>query len=192
MEFIQSLDYQILSFIVESVRSNFLTPIMLFITRLGDGGIIWLILATFCLLKKKTRPCGAAMLLSLVIGLLIGNLTIKPLVARPRPFLTYPELTNLVEQGGYSFPSAHAMSSFAAATVFYIFFLKCRHAAYGIPVLILAALIALSRLYVCVHYPSDVLCGTLLGIVIAIISVWLITRSNAFRKNMQEDVPHEK
>ena len=192
MEFIQSLDYQILSFIVESVRSNFLTPIMLFITRLGDGGIVWLILAAICLVKKKTRPCGAAMLLSLVIGLLIGNLTIKPLVARPRPFLTYPELTNLVAQGGYSFPSAHAMSSFAAATVFYLFSRKHGHAAHGIPALILAALIALSRLYVCVHYPSDVLCGTLLGIVIAIISVWLITRSNAFRKNMQEDIPHEK
>ncbi len=192
MEFIQSLDYQILSFIAESVRSDFLTPIMLFITRLGDGGIVWLILAAICLVKKKTRPCGAAMLLSLVIGLLIGNLTIKPLVARPRPFLTYPELTNLVAQGGYSFPSAHAMSSFAAATVFYLFFRKSGHTAYGIPVLILAALIALSRLYVCVHYPSDVLCGTLLGIVIAIISVWLIKRSKVLRRNMQEDFPHEK
>lgn len=192
MEFIQSLDYQILSFIAESVRSDFLTPIMLFITRLGDGGIVWLILAAICLVKKKTRPCGAAMLLSLVIGLLIGNLTIKPLVARPRPFLTYPELTNLVAQGGYSFPSAHAMSSFAAATVFYLFSRKHGHAAYGTPVLILAALIALSRLYVCVHYPSDVLCGTLLGIVIAIISVWLIKRSKVLRRNMQEDFPHEK
>lgn len=192
MEFIQSLDYQILSFIAESVRSDFLTPIMLFITRLGDGGIVWLILAAICLVKKKTRPCGAAMLLSLVIGLLIGNLTIKPLVARPRPFLTYPELTNLVAQGGYSFPSAHAMSSFAAATVFYLFFRKNGHTAYGIPVLILAALIALSRLYVCVHYPSDVLCGTLLGIVIAVISVWLIKRSKVLRRNMQEDFPHEK
>lgn len=192
MEFIQSLDYQILSFIAESVRSDFLTPIMLFITRLGDGGIVWLILATLCLLKKKTRPCGAAMLLSLVIGLLIGNLTIKPLVSRPRPFLTYPELTNLVEQGGYSFPSAHAMSSFAAATVFYLFFRKNGHTAYSVPVLILAALIALSRLYVCVHYPSDVLCGTLLGIVIAVISVWLIKHSKVLRRNMQEDFPHEK
>ena len=110
MEFIQSLDYQILAAIIEYVRGDFLTPVMLFITHLGDGGVIWLVLAALCLMRRQTRLCGVTMLLALFIGLLVGNLTIKPLVARMRPFLAYPELTNLVTQGGYSFPAARRMS----------------------------------------------------------------------------------
>ena len=192
MEFIQSLDYQILAAIIEYVRGDFLTPVMLFITHLGDGGVIWRVLAALCLMRRQTRLCGVTMLLALFIGLLVGNLTIKPLVARMRPFLAYPELTNLVTQGGYSFPSAHAMSSFAAATSFYLFFRETGHTAYGIPCLVLAALVALSRLYVCVHYPSDVFCGTLLGIALAFLATRLTRTCAARLKKSREGSRHEK
>lgn len=192
MEFIQSLDYQILAAIIEYVRSDFLTPLVLFITHLGDGGTVWLILAALCLVRRQTRPCGAAMLVALLIGLLVGNMTIKPLVARPRPFLTDPELTNLIRQGGWSFPSAHAMSSFAAATSFYLFFRRKGHAAYGIPCLVLAALIALSRLYVCVHYPSDVLCGALLGVALAFLATGLVRKGASLYHDFTGGSRHEK
>ncbi|MDR3766331.1 MAG: phosphatase PAP2 family protein, partial [Butyricicoccus sp.] len=89
MELIQSADYQILLFLIEHVRSAFLTPIFLFITHLGDGGVTWLLVAALCLLRRETRPCGVIILLALVLGLLVGNLAIKNLVARPRPFQTY-------------------------------------------------------------------------------------------------------
>lgn len=192
MEFIQSLDYQILAAIIAHVRSDFLTPLVLFITHLGDGGTVWIILAALCLLRRQTRPCGVTMLLALLIGLLVGNMTIKPLVARPRPFLTYPELTNLIKQGGWSFPSAHAMSSFAAATSFFLFFRRSGHAVYGIPVLVLAALIALSRLYVCVHYPSDVFCGALLGVALAFLSTWLVREGTSLYHDRTGGSRHEK
>ncbi len=176
MERIQSFDYEVLLFLIEHVRSAFLTPIFLFITHLGDGGALWLVVAVLCLLRRETRPCGIIILLALILGLLIGNLAIKNLVARPRPFQTYPELTNLVPQGGYSFPSAHAMSSFAAATSAFLFFRRHGRKWLGIVLLFLAACIAISRLYVCVHYPSDVLCGSLLGIALGCLATYLVQK----------------
>lgn len=162
---ITAIDYYILSHFILPFRCAPLTALMTAITHLGDGGMVWLAIALICLLRPKTRRAGIAVLAALVLGLLIGNMTIKPLIARPRPFITFPELTALVKQGGYSFPSAHAMSSFAAATAIFFF-----HRKSGAVCLVLAALIAFSRLYVCVHYPSDVLCGILLGIGIGFVS----------------------
>ena len=189
MGLIESIDYQILAGIITHVRCNVLTPAVIFITRLGDNGFVWLVLAAACLAHRRTRACGAAILLVLALGLLVGNMGIKQIVARPRPFQTYPELVNLIKQGGYSFPSAHSMSSFAAATVFCRFAQQDGHAIRGIPPLVLAALIALSRLYVCVHYPSDVLCGALLGIALAFVAVWLTKQVSGW---LNQRRPHEK
>ena len=176
MEFIQAMDYQILTSIVMHLRSEVLTPVFLCITHLGDGGVLWLLTAALCLTRRATRPCGVAILLALVLGLFAGNLVIKNLVARPRPFQTYPELFNLIEQGGYSFPSAHAMSSFASATAVFLFFRRRGQRWPGVVMLTAAALIAFSRLYVCVHYPSDVVCGMLLGIALGCLSTALVRR----------------
>ncbi len=177
LELIQSTDYAILHVLCEQVRSAVLTPVMLCITHLGDGGAVWLVLAALCLVRRPTRRCGVAMLLALLLGLLVGNLAIKNLVARPRPFETYPELVNLVAQGGYSFPSAHAMSSFAAATGLFLFCRSWGRTALGVLPLVLAALIAFSRLYVCVHYPSDVVCGALLGVLLGCLATYLVKRA---------------
>lgn len=159
---IQAIDYAILCFI-QNMQSEPLNILMVAITRLGDGGILWLAIAFVCFLQPKYRRCSASILVALVIGLLIGNMTIKPIIARPRPFQTYSDLVALVAQGGFSFPSAHAMSSFASATAIFFY-----HKKLGVICLIAAILIAFSRLYVCVHYPSDVLCGSLIGIAIGI------------------------
>lgn len=175
MELIQSIDYQLMT-LVAALRSDILTSVLVFITHLGDEGLVWLVLSAACLVRRKTRRCGAAMLLALVFSLLVGNMTIKPLVARLRPFQTYPELISLIKQGGYSFPSAHAMSSFAAATAFYLPFRKRGQASHGIPCLVLAFLIAFSRVYVGVHYPSDVLAGSLIGILLALAATWITDR----------------
>lgn len=184
MDFIQTIDYEILSAIVQHVRSDLLTPVFLCITHLGDGGLLWLLTAALCLSRRATRPCGVAILLALVLGLFAGNLVIKNLVARPRPFQTYPELFHLIDQGGYSFPSAHAMSSFAAATVVFLFFRRRGQLWPGLVLLTMAALIAFSRLYVCVHYPSDVICGTLLGICLGCVAIALVRR---FQSRFQRD-----
>lgn len=177
MQQILTVDYEILYFICHYFRNDFLNPIMLFITHLGDGGAIWIFIALIFLLKKQTRIFGISMLISLLAGLIIGNMIMKPFFARPRPFKTYADIINLINQGGYSFPSGHSLSSFTAATSFYLCAkYKNIKLNFARVFLVLATLIALSRLYVCVHYPTDVLCGSLIGIVIAVIVVKIIIK----------------
>lgn len=189
MQYILSFDYQILHFICEYIRNDFLNYIMLFITHLGDAGVFWIVIAILCIIKKETRIFGISMLASLGIGLLIGNIIMKPLIARDRPFLTYNELSNLIKQGGYSFPSGHALSSFAASVSFYMCakyqknmfpqIKRCRiRCIFGKLLIFMAVLVAFSRLYVCVHYPTDVICGAIIGVVIAIFVTKLLFKSH--------------
>lgn len=159
------LDGNILLWIQENVRNDFLTPIMTFITHLGDSGWFWIVLAVVLLLRKKTRTVGFLTACSLLGSLLINNLLLKNLVARIRPYEVVEGLHRIIEaQVDLSFPSGHVGSSFAAAVVI---FLMCPKKA-GIPALVLAFLIMLSRLYVGVHYPTDVLAGMVTGTLIAV------------------------
>lgn len=106
MEWIQGLDHDILLYIAQHVRQDWLTPIVTLITSLGNAGAIWLVLALVLVIRPRTRRCGIAMLLALLLGLLIGNLAIKNIVARSRPFRTYTDIIPLVSPGDlYSFPS---------------------------------------------------------------------------------------
>jgi len=150
----------ILLFIQEFIRNEILTPIFLFITHLGDGGMIWIIACVLMLFFKKTRWVGVTGLLALLGSLLINNMLIKNLVARPRPFVRIEDLTILIPiPSEYSFPSGHTASSFAAAFVF----LRHLPKKLGIPAIVLASLIGLSRMYIGVHYPTDILFGVLSG-----------------------------
>ncbi len=157
-------DASILLWIQEYVRCDALTPAMTFITHLGDGGAVWIILAAACLLFARTRKCGALMGVSLACNFLVNNLFLKNLIARTRPYEAVQGLSRIIEaQSDFSFPSGHSGSSFAAAAVI---FLMCPRR-YGIPALMLASAIALSRLYVGVHYPTDVMAGALIGAAVA-------------------------
>ena len=111
MEWIQGLDHDILLYIAQHVRQDWLTPIVTLITSLGNAGAIWLVLALVLVIRPRTRRCGIATLLALLLGLLIGNLAIKNIVARSRPFRTYTDIIPLVSPGDvYSFPSGHTLS----------------------------------------------------------------------------------
>ena len=175
-------DDQFLLFLQENVRSDVLTPIMTFITRLGDKGLFWIATAIILCCFKKTRPLGIMAGISLVFSVLINNAILKNLVARPRPYL--PETVGgkglillIEEQHDWSFPSGHSGASFAAAVVYLVKGPK----KLGIPSIILAALIAFSRLYVGVHYPTDVIAGIITGTFCAIISImiWKIIENKA-------------
>ena len=160
LNWIQQTDAAILLFIQEHIRSAVLTPVMQAASLLGDGGAVWIAAAVLLLLFKKTRRGGLDVALSLALGSALNNLVIKNLVCRPRPYTTLAALETLVEPlSSYSFPSGHSCSSFAAATAIAICFRKKG----GLWALLPAAVIALSRCYVGVHYPTDVLCGSLLG-----------------------------
>lgn len=172
MEWIAFWDHQILSQLIQHIRTDWLTPIMTCITSLGNVGAVWLVIALVCLMRPKSRRCGAAMITALLLGLVLGNGLLKHWVARPRPFLTHADLIPLIREGGFSFPSGHTLSSFTAATACFCYYKKAGAACY-----VLAFLIGFSRLYMAVHYPSDVLCGGLLGIAIGLAAVCLVNRT---------------
>ena len=158
---IQQIDESILLFIQEYIRQDWMDGFWTNITHLGDGGIFWIALALILLIPKQTRKAGVSALLALGIGALITNVAVKNIVARIRPYDTITELILLIErQHDFSFPSGHTCASFAAACALY----RTLPRKWGIACIALAVLIALSRLYVGVHYPTDVLGGVAVGI----------------------------
>lgn len=159
MSAITQAELSVLDFIREHVGCALFDRLMPAVTFLGDGGAVWIALTAALLIFRRSRRYGAMLALSLMMGAFVCNAVLKPLVARARPF----------EAGGFSglliaapddfsFPSGHTTAAFAAAAVFLLAGIRGRWA-----VLALAALISFSRLYLYVHYPTDVLAGVLFG-----------------------------
>ena len=159
IDFIVSIDKEILCFIQEFLRCDFLNKIFSFITSLGNGGFIWIVISIILLIPKKTRKVGVLSICSLLLCYVTNDLIIKKLVARERPFNQFSELIPLIKKPvDFSFPSGHSASSFASAGILFRYLDK----KYGI--IVLAALIAFSRLYLGVHFPSDVIAGIIMGL----------------------------
>jgi len=157
---IQSADWAVMHAIQHFCRCGVLDRVFPFITGLGNIGIVWILIALILMIRKKTRRYGILMLIALGIGAIVGQGIIKHLVQRPRPFILDSSVKLLISAPrDTSFPSGH---SAAAATGAYML---CRmNKAAGIPAVILALLIAFSRMYLYVHFPSDVIAGLLLGV----------------------------
>ena len=154
-------DANILLWIQHNLRVGILNPIMIFITHLGDKGLFWTILTLALMFFRKTRKTGVTSAISMVIGLIVVNIILKNWVARIRPYELVEGLNLMIEkQKDFSFPSGHATNSFACAWVLFRELKK----PYGVSALILAILIALSRLFVGVHYPTDIIIGIAIGI----------------------------
>jgi len=156
----------------QAIQSPMLTPLMKLVTTLGEGGAIWIAVGIILLIRKPTRKAGAVVLLALIFCLVTGNILLKNIIARPRPCWRNPEVPMLIAiPKDYSFPSGHTMSSFAAATGVFFWDKK-----WGIAALVLAVLTSLSRLYFYVHYPTDILAGMIIGILLAFISKEIVNR----------------
>ncbi|MGN0156613.1 MAG: phosphatase PAP2 family protein [Lachnospiraceae bacterium] len=165
LEELMMLDGNILLWIQEYLRVEPLTIILSFITHLGDMGIIWIVISLLLLLRKGTRRAGMMSLISLALCFCVTNLFLKNLFNRIRPYEVVNGLELLIEkQKDFSFPSGHSASSFASAVVLY----KTLPKRYGVIILGMAFIISLSRLYVGVHYPSDVIAGIMIGTITAI------------------------
>ena len=146
--------------IQQYLANDFLNLLIPRVSSLGDAGLIWIVLSVLLLLFPKTQKAGLASGIALLFMLVTGNMILKPLVARLRPFAVNTAVELLIPPPtDFSFPSGHTYASFASASAI---FRNSRRI--GIPALILAFLIAFSRLYLYVHYPTDVLFGILLGI----------------------------
>lgn len=175
----------------ESAAGGFFDWLFPFITLLGNGGIFFIAVAVVCLLFKKGRRTGATMLVALLLGLLVTNLALKNGIARPRPyadelstFFTYWQaIGHGLENEIYSFPSGHATASFAAMTAVFL----CGNKKYSYLAYVLALLIGFSRIYIQVHYASDIVGGALVGTLCGI-GAWLLIRF-WFRKMAASDKP---
>jgi undecaprenyl-diphosphatase len=177
----ESFDLPILDWIQANLQSELLDTVMPIITTFGDAGIFWMVCAVLLLFFPKTRRIGLGMGFAMAMGLLVCNVTLKPLVGRIRPYdYQINELGRTWESllvGGkllidtphdFSFPSGHTIASFEASVA-----LLRGNKKLGIPALILAFLIAFSRLYLYVHYPTDVVFSIFLGTAFALFAYWL-------------------
>lgn len=156
-------EFLILDFIKDNLANPFLDFLMPKITALGNGGIIWIITAVVLLAIPKYRKGGIALSVGLLLGLIIGNLTLKPLIARVRPFDMVGGIDLLITAPvDYSFPSGHTLSSVIAASI-----LTMNDKRFGYVAIPLAVLIAFSRLYLYVHFLTDILGGVVLAAIIS-------------------------
>lgn len=171
MEYINNLDTQTLLYIQEHIRTDLLSSILIPFTHLGDKGILWILTSLILMCFKKTRKIGLICGLSLFIGAIITNVMLKNIVARTRPFYAINDLIALISYPkDYSFPSGHSTSWFAGGFSMFLTINK----KISFIFLILATCMGFSRLYVGVHYPTDVISGIIIGIVSALISYYTI------------------
>lgn len=160
---IRTFDFYLLKKIEYAFKCDFLDKYMPIITKMGNGGIIWLIFSFMFILSGDFKS-GSAIIIGLLSGVLTGNLIIKNIVARARPSWLIDDLDLLIPNPrDYSFPSCHTLSSTISAVIIF----SISNPAIGIAAIVLACLIAFSRLYLMVHYPSDILGGMILGLTLA-------------------------
>ncbi len=167
MDAFTAFEVEFIFFLQEYIRTPILTYIMKFFTTIGNAGIIFIAACIILLIIKKYRPIGIIASVSLILNLFVVNLLLKPLVGRMRPYDAFNNLTILINApSDYSFPSGHSSAGFAVAAVIFMLMPK----KYGIPAIIIASIIAFSRLYLGVHYPSDVAAGIIIGCLTGICS----------------------
>ena len=160
LDAIQSFDFSVLNFIQDTFRCGFLNAVTVFLSYLTTSGIIWIVIGVVMVLFRKTRAAGVLLLAALAFSFLTGDVLLKHLVNRPRPFTVNTDIALLIKQpSGASFPSTHSALAAAVTTV-----LLAKKRAFGYAALALTVIIAFSRLYLYVHYPSDVFCGLVLGV----------------------------
>lgn len=180
---IDKFDADILIFIQEHIRCGVLDPFFKTITHLGDAGLFWIALTVIMLCFKKTRKAGICSAAALLGSVLINNVILKPLVARVRPYEVIDGLVLMVARASdYSFPSGHTGASFASAVAMFRHIKK----PYAVLLIVLASLIAFSRLYIGIHYPTDVLGGLITGIGMGIAADIIV--SKLYKKREKKEV----
>lgn len=169
LEAINAFDLSVLC-AIGSTRNTVLDAVMTFISASGNKGFIFILVTVLLLLSVKTRKIGVYAAVSLSIDAVLCNVIIKPLVARPRPFDFFDVITRdmliIPPPTDFSFPSGHTAAAFAFSAAIYY-----KNKVLGIIAFVFSVAMGYSRLYLCVHYPTDVLAGAILGIVCGVFSV---------------------
>lgn len=169
IKYLQSIDIKVLNWINVKWRNKWFDRLMPMITAAGNLGIIWIVISVFLISKKDYRILGNMIIVGLIITTIVGEGIIKNVVRRKRPYHGDDNRKLLISKPiTYSFPSGHTASSFAVAAIF----IKTDNAA-SFGIITLATLIAFSRIYLGVHYPSDVLGGAIIGFICGMVTVFI-------------------
>lgn len=152
---------------IQNIRTSFLDKLIPCITFLGQWSILWIVIAILCLASKQKRKLGISLTFNIVINTIVCNLIFKNIVQRLRPYILNESFNLIIppEKDFFSFPSGHSMFAFGAATIIFFYNKKI-----GICMYLLAAMIAFSRLYLYMHFPTDVMIGSAMGVLFAIFS----------------------
>lgn len=169
----------------QSIRTPLGDTVMVFVTKLGDAGFLWILLAVILILIPKKRKSGILLMLALVVEVILCNGILKPIICRVRPCDVNSAIQLLIPRPqDFSFPSGHTAAAFAAVTALY----SAKEKVLWKLTLILAVFIALSRMYLYVHYPTDILGGMLAGVIAGYIGYWLVKRiGKQKRTNVKQD-----
>lgn len=171
LDAINRFDFMVLDWIQEHLRCGFLDFIMVPITHLGKSGIFFIVCAVVMLFFPKWRKTGWSIGVALLLGLIVCNIIVKPLVARIRPYDVHYVKLLIAPETDFSFPSGHTIAAFEFATAFAI-----RKKNWAVPVYVLAFLIAFSRLYLYMHYPTDVLVSIVFGAIFGLLGVIIVDK----------------
>lgn len=159
-------------YFLQELHNPVFDKIMVFITSLGNSGLLWIGLAIIMMFFKKYRKCAISIGIALVFKELLGNVILKELIMRERPCWIDPTVELLIKSpSSFSFPSGHTFDAFAASFSIYL-----NHKKEGVAAIVVAALIAFSRMYVFVHFPTDILGGMVLGIGVAVLTYFIVHR----------------
>ena len=216
MDSFTQLDGNLLIGIQQALNADWLTPVMKVITMFGDKGIFWIICCLVMLLFRRTRRLGIICSLTLLCTFIICNLSLKPLIDRARPWVTFQLVDPMLPPpGDASFPSGHSTNSMGPAWALYLATMPVKTAAgrsydevrclgwkgegasprlmhkLGIAAVVLAVLIGISRLYLGMHYPSDVVCGLLLGMIVATVVYRIVLRIEDTRGILGGGLPED-
>ncbi len=188
LQFIKTFDVNTIDFINNHLQYPFLNKIMAFITALGNSGLFWIVLTIALIISKKYRKIGLLAACSLLLSSIIGLKIFKPLFQRPRPFIEFSYIKPYIPKlTSYSFPSGHATIAFSVAG---IIVKMVKQKIYSIPIIILACLVAISRVYLMVHYPSDVIAGIILGLICSylVLLIFKKIQSRRLKEKQQQKI----
>lgn len=188
-DWLQNWDVSVLNWLQEHMANPILDGFFAFVTHLGDEGILWIALAVIFLFFKKTRKMGITMGVALLLGLILGNGVLKNVIGRVRPYNLDGAYGSIIgvddllvgQPGDKSFPSGHTLGSFEAALAMLYYDRR-----FGIPAVVLAAMIAFSRMYLYLHYPTDIMGGVVLAVINVILAVLIVNAVYRYFENKKK------
>lgn len=176
MDALNQFEIGILDFIRNTFSCKFLDCFFISVTRLSDKGIFWIVLAAVLLCFKKTRKTGICLGTVLLIGEILGNQILKKIFERPRPYTVNPDITLVIDKlSSFSFPSGHSRCAVECAVSIY-----ANNKKWGIAAIVVAVLTCLSRMYLYVHYPTDVLAGAALGVIDGLLAIFIVKKVSEY------------